>query len=316
MSKNAKNKKSLVTSFSLLTGTTAILLPLASVVSCKDNTTTNGTDNNNPIDPSAPNKNHVVVNSEVLSNDFCGEEFGKKLFDLNVFKNKTLDEINIELIKSSLITPSDTTNIKNPRVFEIENINRELNSFTFSYEVELTKASINLPQRSYLTVYLPLKVEQKEELTFSLFSELAQKATIDQYLSSFKETFNNSKNSMFQNELYLDGIALWKSLIKQANAPYMYQMKNGCTYDLANNVLLSFTLWNNTTPGTSVYQEFDMRIKDVVTNKYEKITVANKTYLRITLGSNSIELQNKVTSESFTNTNTTTFYIDITNWNK
>ena len=55
-------------------------------------------------------------------------------------------------------------------------------------------------------------------------------------------------------------------------------------------------MYKRISPEDEFYIEYSVKIKNTSTNKYEKITINNNTYLRITLGQNAIELQDLTNS--------------------
>lgn len=55
-------------------------------------------------------------------------------------------------------------------------------------------------------------------------------------------------------------------------------------------------MYKRISPEDEFYIEYSFKIKNTSTNKYEKITINNNTYLRITLGQNAIELQDLTNS--------------------
>ena len=77
----------------------------------------------------------------------------------------------------------------------------------------------------------------------------------------------------------------------------LYYQIDEFAYDLNNDEILKYKICTReSVPEDEFYIEYSFKIKNTSTNKYEKMTINNNTYLRITLGQNAIELQDLTNS--------------------
>ncbi len=337
---NTKNKKPLILITSSIASLALVSLPLATAISCgstqtnsesvDNNNNNNGsggngnTDNNKPVvpptevKPEKPDPNSPIVNDEVIANDPFYEKYGTRLFDLSKFKGKTLDEINIDLIKSAMI-PQDSSKVSHFYLQERNGSfikNKDLNCFNIEFSLYLTGDTVNLGGSSYLTVFLPLSATSKETLNADQLKDLVSKATNDQYLNSFKDILNN-KSSNFQSILCVDGAGSYlRSLMEHKRDTYPYVLnQNNFSYNLNNNEILKGSFRVGFSRNSEINKEYNFTLKNAAGNIYEKVTINGKTFLRFTMAKDSIEISD-VSKAVYKNQKEAVFYIDITTWNK
>ncbi len=344
---NTKNKKPLILITSSIASLALVSLPLATAISCgstqtnsesvDNNNNNNGNNNNNngsggngntdnkpvvpptEVKPEKPDPNSPIVNNEVIANDPFYEKYGTRLFDLTKFKGKTLDEIDINLIKSAMI-PQDSSKVSHFYLQERNGSfikNKDLNCFNIEFSVYLVGDNIHsLGESSYLTVFLPLSATSKETLNADQLKALASKATNDQYINSFKD-ISDEKAQNFQSLLCLDGVASYlKLFVNSQGTIYPYDFdETKFSYDLNNNEILKGSFHVRTQSDNAVYKEYNFIFKNIDGNIYEKVTINGKTFLRFTMAKDSIEISD-VSKAVYKNQKEAVFYIDITTWNK
>lgn len=344
---NTKNKKPLILITSSIASLALVSLPLATAISCgstqtnsesvDNNNNNNGnnnnnngsggngnTDNNKPnkpvvppteVKPEKPDPSSPIVNNEVIANDPFYEKYGTRLFDLSKFKGKTLDEINIDLIKSAMI-PQDSSKVSYFYLQERNGSfikNKDLNCFNIEFSLYLTGDEVNLGGSSYLTVFLPLSATSKETLSADQLKNLVSKATNDQYLNSFKDILNN-KSSNFQSLLCVDGAGSYlRSLIGYQKNTYPYVLDTTkFSYDLNNNdEILKGSFRVGFSRNSEINKVYNFTLKNAAGNIYEKVTINGKTFLRFTMAKDSIEVSD-VSKAVYKNQKEAVFYIDIT----
>ena len=323
-------RKDIFTSKKLFLASTffvSMLSPIA-IVSCGSRNEGNSSD----IYPEI----NTIVNSEIISNQYYISPF----FNLDVFKYKRLNEINYDLIKSSILdSVLQNKNIKitfpndNNSIYK----NEELNFFTFRYN--FTYKDLNNPDTdkweqwssmsySYQTIYLPLQADDKIDLDLLNLKELVKHQTNDSIINSFKNLMSTQhgqqpiNNKMFQQQFYLDGVSYWSKLLgTPGQVPYVYYtyIDNSFQSNIEDNILIKYQFGAGFPP--SIDSEYNLPFYEITykateDNKYEKIDINSNSYLRITLAPNSIELLDKRNDQTYTNDFETIFYIDITNWKR
>lgn len=252
-------------------------------------------------------------------NVFVPQSFAT-LFDPSVFENKSIDDVDINLIKTSRIHPSETTKIAVSSDPNYLIKNREQNFVTFYWGLfdGATALQTNLYTQ---TIYLSYDPNEGQEFSSKQFWDA---------VSNTAKAKNVDTNKIISD--CFDSVAL------KSGATYANMVQGGLSYERLlmstlgeqfinvskSNKLYYSRITETFSETTSLFKEkvqslntnpiheflIDIKAKDV---QFRLITKGSKKYIHIFLPKNSIETSyngGPITKNNFEDL----FYIDVSDW--